>query len=126
MLRNEVRLEHIQEAYNARARDMENFEKLERSTRRTEYGMLETRVAPVFYDTKLNYLRGRLCGGTGSWFLNDSHVQKWLNVTEDSPKVIWLRGIPGAGKEYQFGDIIDTGTDQSSPSRQDVPRSVYY
>jgi hypothetical protein len=112
MLRNEVRLEHIQEEYNARARDIEHFENLERSTRRIEYGVLETSVTPAFYDTKLNNLRGRLCGGTGSWLLNDSHMRKWLKATEDSPKVIWLRGIPGAGKEYQFGNIMVVGTNQ--------------
>ncbi|RYP19665.1 hypothetical protein DL765_003258 [Monosporascus sp. GIB2] len=107
MLRNEVRLEHIQEEYHARAREMEHFENLERSTRRTEYRVLEPSMAPTFYDIKLNNLRGRLCGGTGSWLLNDSHIRKWLNATEDSPKIIWLRGIPGAGKTFLAACVID-------------------
>ncbi|RYP73410.1 hypothetical protein DL770_007779 [Monosporascus sp. CRB-9-2] len=107
MLRNEVRLEHIQEEHHARAREMEHFENLERSTRRTEYRVLETSMAPTFYDIKLNNLRGRLCEGTGSWLLNDSHMRKWLNATEDSPKIIWLRGIPGGGKTFLAACVID-------------------
>ncbi|RYP01740.1 hypothetical protein DL764_006102 [Monosporascus ibericus] len=120
MLRNEVRLEHIQEEHHARAREMEHFENLERSTRRTEYRVLETSMAPTFYDKKLNYLRGRLCGGTGSWLLNDSHMRKWLNATEDSPNIIWLRGIPGAGKTFLAACVVDDIRSSSSSCNQAI------
>lgn len=99
MLRNEVRLEHIQAEYDARAREIENFETLQESTRRLEYRGLETAMAAMFYDAKLNSLRGRLCEGTGNWLLRHHDMSRWLTPAEqDSPKVIWLRGIPGAGK----------------------------
>ncbi|SPO06913.1 related to NACHT domain protein [Cephalotrichum gorgonifer] len=117
MLRNDVRLEHIQEEYNHRASSMEHFENLDKATRRTEYGVLERNVAPTFYDAKLDKLRGSFCKGTGSWLLSDTHMGKWLEATEDSSKAIWLRGIPGAGKTFLAAGLVDELRSKSSAGR---------
>jgi hypothetical protein len=104
MLRNDVRLEHIQHEYEARAREMEHFETLEKSTRRLEYAALETSVAPTFYDKKLSRLRLELCGGTGGWLLEGHEgMRRWLGGGGgDGMSVVWLRGIPGAGESGHF------------------------
>ncbi|RSL54227.1 hypothetical protein CEP54_010009 [Fusarium duplospermum] len=105
-LRNEVRLEDIQEAYDARQLDIENFAKLEEANRKQEYNALETAIAPTSYRKKLSFLRGRVCEGTGDWLIKDPDLSKWLKVTQDSPKVIWLCGIPGAGKTYLAACVV--------------------
>jgi hypothetical protein len=104
MLRNEVRLEDIEGAYEARASEIEHFEKLYRNTRKTEYGVLETAMAPRFYYNEIDRFRGHFCEGTGNWLLKHITIQEWIDIsqkeTEISTRVIWLRGIPGAGNTY--------------------------
>ncbi|KAJ4246539.1 hypothetical protein NW762_013480 [Fusarium torreyae] len=99
-LRNEVRLQDIEEAYEARQSDIESFAKLEESSRRQEYAALETSIAPAFYEKKLAFFLNRLCDGTGNWLIRNEDVSKWLQVAQDSLKLIWVCGIPGAGKTY--------------------------
>ncbi|KAJ3542097.1 hypothetical protein NM208_g4030 [Fusarium decemcellulare] len=99
-LRNEVRLEDIQEAYDARQFQIESFAKLDEENRKQEYAALETAMAPTFYGKKFDFLCGRVCEGTEDWLVNDVDFRKWLQVTQDSAKLIWLYGIPGAGKTY--------------------------
>ncbi|KAL6408506.1 NACHT domain protein [Ilyonectria robusta] len=106
-LRNEVRLEVIQEAYDARQLEIENFAKLEEADRMQEYAAVETAIAPTFYGKKLNFLRGRVCEGTGDWLAKDPDLSKWLQATKDSSKIIWLCGIPGAGKTYLAASIVN-------------------
>ncbi|KAF4430541.1 NACHT domain protein [Fusarium austroafricanum] len=106
-LRNEVRLQDIEEAYEARQSDIESFVKLEESSRRQEYNGLETAIKPVFYNKKLNFLLSQVCVGTGDWFINHEVMAKWLRITNDSQKVIWLCGIPGAGKTYLSACAIE-------------------
>ena len=40
----------------------------------------------------------RLCEGTGEWLLRDSTFTQWLDHKNPTSKVLWLEGIPGAGK----------------------------
>ena len=96
-LRNEVRMKDIEEAYDARRRELESLAKLEDSNRRQEYSAMETAVNPKFYRDRLSYLRNRVCEGTGAWLVQDPEVAKWLRATKGHDRVIWLRGIPGAG-----------------------------
>lgn len=98
LMRNEVRLEHIQAEHTARLRALEHFERTERSHRQQEYHTIETGISPTKYDTKLDWLHGRVCEGTGRWLMNDPIFVKWLDPQDTSSKVLWLQGIPGAGE----------------------------
>lgn len=99
MLRNEVRLEHIQAEYEARERDNERFRTLRDSTMRLEYEALVRNLGPPDLDTKLYWVHEEFCEDTGNWLLEDTDMQGWLNGgTDGSQSLIWLRGIPGAGK----------------------------
>ena len=110
MLRNEVGLEHIQAAYEARASELRHFRQLDLKARRADYGILETAIAPTFYDKNLDQLLGRLCDGTGDWLLTHSTMQQWLDFSQgesgSTPRVVWLRGIPGAGEQLDY--VCDT------------------
>ena len=118
MLRNEVGLEHIQAAYIAREDELQHFKQLHRKATRTEYGILEAAIAPTYYDKKLVELRGRLCDGTGDWLLKHSTIQQWLHSKQDesgsTPRVVWLRGIPGAGKYQPTYLVLPVNTMQAS------------
>ncbi|KAF7556261.1 hypothetical protein G7Z17_g1538 [Cylindrodendrum hubeiense] len=97
-LRNEVRMEAIEEAYDARQLEIENFARSEAADRRQEYAATETAISPTSYGKKLSFLYSRMCEGTGDWLIKEPDLSQWLQVTKGSSKVIWLCGIPGAGK----------------------------
>lgn len=97
LMRNEVRLEHIQEEHHARLRALEHFESTERSHRRQEYQSIKADISPKSYDDRLDWFHGRVCEGTGKWLMRDATFTKWLDISDTSTKVLWLEGIPGAG-----------------------------
>ena len=97
LMRNEVRLEHIQEEHCARLRALEHFESTERSHRRQEYQSIKTDISPRTYEDRLDWFHGRICEGTGKWLMKDATFAKWLDSSDTSTKVLWLEGIPGAG-----------------------------
>ncbi|KEY74072.1 hypothetical protein S7711_02661 [Stachybotrys chartarum IBT 7711] len=107
LMRTEVRLENIRLEYDIRQRTLEHFEKTHRSNRQQDYNVIKTDILPKFYDDKLNWIHGRVCEGTGYWLLQDDMFNKWLDFTNTSTKMLWLQGIPGAGKTFLAGIAID-------------------
>ncbi|KFA48785.1 hypothetical protein S40293_01495 [Stachybotrys chartarum IBT 40293] len=107
LMRTEVRLENIRLEYDIRQRTLEHFEKTHRSNRQQDYNVIKTDILPKFYDDKLNWIHGRVCEGTGYWLLRDDMFNKWLDFTNTSTKMLWLQGIPGAGKTFLAGIAID-------------------
>lgn len=97
-MRTEVRLEHIRAEHDARLQAREHFEKTEKNNTQQEYHIIETAISPKFYDDKLDWIYGRVCEHSGKWLLGDSTFARWLDVTDVSTKIVWLQGIPGAGR----------------------------
>ncbi|KAI0434477.1 NACHT domain protein [Xylaria sp. FL1042] len=106
LMRNEVRLEHIQQEYQARKVALENFERLELERRAQEYYRIKTDIAPQSHDDRLDLLRHLTCQGTGAWLLQDATFMKWLDPTSQDCRILWLQGIPGAGKTYLASEVI--------------------
>ncbi|KAF2792115.1 NACHT domain protein [Melanomma pulvis-pyrius CBS 109.77] len=107
LMRNEVRLEHIQAEHGARLRALEHFERTEKSLRRQDYQNIETNVSPRNYEGRLDWLHGRICEGTGKWLLKDAIFVKWLDTSDTSTKILWLQGIPGAGKTFLSSTVVE-------------------
>ncbi|KAI1420542.1 NACHT domain protein [Xylaria sp. FL1777] len=106
LMRNEVRLEHIQQEHQARQLALKNFEKLELERRAQEYHRIKTDMASDSYDKRLDLLRHLVCQGTGAWLLQDATFKTWLNFASQEARVLWLQGIPGAGKTYLASEVI--------------------
>ncbi|KAI0812103.1 NACHT domain protein [Xylaria sp. FL0064] len=106
LMRNEVRLEHIQQEHQARKLALENFERLELEQRAQEYHRIKTNIAPQSHDDRLDLLRHLACQGTGTWLLQDATFIKWLGPASQDCKILWLQGIPGAGKTYLASEVI--------------------
>ena len=98
LMRNEVRLEHIQEEHHARLRALEHFEKTEKHHQRQEYQYIKADISPKMYEDKYYYIHARICGGTAKWLMGDAVFSKWLDISDTSTKILWLQGIPGAGE----------------------------
>lgn len=97
LMRNKVRLEHLREEYEHRQRAFDHFEATQRSNMRQEYNIIKTDVSPRLYDTELYRIRDQVCKGTGNWLEQASDFKKWSNGDDDSTRILWLCGIPGAG-----------------------------
>ncbi|PWY96736.1 NACHT domain protein [Aspergillus sclerotioniger CBS 115572] len=107
LMRNEVRLEHIREEHDARLRALEHYKKSERADRLQKYQALKTEINPRTYDDKLNWYHGRVCKGTGGWLRQDDTFKRWLDTGNRTSRVLWLQGIPGAGKTFLAGTVVD-------------------
>ncbi|KAF2647160.1 hypothetical protein K491DRAFT_644350 [Lophiostoma macrostomum CBS 122681] len=106
LLRNEVRLEHIQAEYNSRIRALDHFEKSEASHLRQEYHSLRTSVAPRTYEDKLQYLDDHSCHEAGTWLMKHKNFRNWVDTTKSSSAVLWLQGIPGSGKTHLARRVV--------------------
>ncbi|KAK7976663.1 Short chain dehydrogenase sol3 [Apiospora arundinis] len=95
-----VRLEHIQQAHNARRHELELFEAKEKADRHQEYNSIKTDISPVFYDNTLDRLLHATYGGTGEWLMADTKFSSWLERSDDAFKLLWIQGIPGSGKTF--------------------------
>ncbi|KAF2191077.1 hypothetical protein K469DRAFT_746515 [Zopfia rhizophila CBS 207.26] len=107
LMRNEVRLEHIQQEHHARVLALEKFESIERSNRRQEYYSIKTDISPRSYEDIIDRLHGRICVGTGKWLIRDATFLQWLDMADASTRVLWLQGIPGAGKTFLSSTVVD-------------------
>ncbi|KAL5330616.1 hypothetical protein ACEPPN_000135 [Leptodophora sp. 'Broadleaf-Isolate-01'] len=46
--------------------------------------------------------------GTGDWILKEEKVRNWLEVDVPESSILWINGIPGAGKTILASIIIDS------------------
>ncbi|KAL4905604.1 hypothetical protein BDW74DRAFT_167782 [Aspergillus multicolor] len=107
LMRNEVRLEHIREEHEARLRSLKHFRAAEDSHRLQQYHAIKTDFNPRAYDDKLHWYHGRVCKGTGTWLLEDDAFKKWMDTASKTSRVLWIQGIPGAGKTFLAGTVIN-------------------
>ncbi|KAK5631041.1 hypothetical protein RRF57_006756 [Xylaria bambusicola] len=108
LMRNEVRLEHIQQEYEARRLALKNFEELEVERRAQEFHRIKTDIAPQSHDDRLDLLRYLTYPDTGAWLLQDTMFKKWAGSFSQDSRILWLQGIPGAGKSVSnvYCDLI--------------------
>ena len=53
-------------------------------------------ISPIPYIQHHNQARRDVLAGTGTWFLKDETVLRWLSSSSSS--IMWLHGIAGSGK----------------------------
>ncbi|KAH7077841.1 hypothetical protein BKA63DRAFT_509181 [Paraphoma chrysanthemicola] len=106
LLRNEVRLEHIQAEYEFRKKALELFDEAENSHRLQEYQSLRTSMATRKYEEKLQYLDDRSCQDAGLWLMKHIEFCSWIEKSPGSNSVLWLQGIPGSGKTHLAGKVV--------------------
>ncbi|KAK4159591.1 hypothetical protein QBC43DRAFT_326945 [Cladorrhinum sp. PSN259] len=65
----------------------------------------------------------RLCPDTGSWLFKSDRFQGWFDPTFCRYPLLWITGIPGAGKSVLASVIVDAARDLDVP---DTDISVAY
>ncbi|KAH4040807.1 hypothetical protein HBI56_015270 [Parastagonospora nodorum] len=106
VLRNEVRLKHIQAEYDFRRQALESFDKFENSHRLQEYQSLRTSMPMGKYEEKLQYLDDRSYHDAGIWLMKHTEFCSWIDRSPGSNPVLWLQGIPGSGKTHLAATVV--------------------
>ncbi|KAF4962504.1 hypothetical protein FSARC_9427 [Fusarium sarcochroum] len=106
LMRNEVRIEEIRTANDLRERELQHFAQMEENNIKQEYASHRAHISPKDYDADLYRFSEAVCDGTGKWLFRDPPFKDWLAGTEKSRPILWLKGIPGAGKTLLASSVI--------------------
>ncbi|KAJ6151093.1 NACHT nucleoside triphosphatase [Penicillium chermesinum] len=96
LLRDEVDIEHISEAYRARELDFDRWARTFEFQARQDFNELQNFISPKLYDDDQDRFQSNLCERTGSWIQRHKIMSKWFNPDDTSTRLVWLQGIPGA------------------------------
>ena len=94
----EVSLVNIIDAQADRIKALEQHERTQEFQQRQDFEAIESYVSPRMFDEERDKRRITSCPGTGQWLQREESFRKWLNPADDSTRLLWLQGIPGAGK----------------------------
>jgi len=98
LLGQNITFEHIRREEEARDRLFKEFQDAEDHRARQKFEALRIAISPPEYSERLAWLEGRICPGTSNWLENDDDFRNWLDQSDQTPRLLWLQGIPGAGK----------------------------
>ncbi|KAI0115612.1 hypothetical protein GGR51DRAFT_503565 [Nemania sp. FL0031] len=108
LMRTGIHIEHIQEEYEFRKHAMIAFKAQTAEFRRQEYHRIMTSFDAYTYDKILYRLNLIRCQGTGSWLFQSQIFLDWMGDSrEEARRILWLKGIPGAGKTVLSSAIVN-------------------
>jgi hypothetical protein len=102
---NEVSLEHITKAHDARDAALDHYERTRDFQERQDFEAVDTYIRPRLYDDEQDRLRRTYCKDTGRWLQREKTLYNWLDPTDAATRLVWLQGIPGAGK-YRISNLF--------------------
>nr|RBQ99031.1 hypothetical protein FVER53263_03349 [Fusarium verticillioides] len=106
LISKEVRMEEIRKANELRDRELQHIVQTEENNIAQEFASHRTYISPKSYDADLYRFSEAVCDGTGKWLFRNQSFQDWLDGKEKSKPILWLRGIPGAGKTLLASSLI--------------------
>ncbi|RKL25837.1 hypothetical protein BFJ72_g13955 [Fusarium proliferatum] len=98
LMNDEATLAHLVQAEKDRNRDLEEYERQFDFRQFQEFEMVRNSLNARLYDQDLEFLKRRASHGSGGWLEEDNAYKQWINFQDKSSRLLWLRGIPGAGQ----------------------------
>jgi hypothetical protein len=98
LMKDEITLQRIREEHDARQLALNHYDDEARFHLRRDFDSNQAKISPRMYYDKLNRLREATCQGTGEWLMEDATFISWVDMANNSTKIVWLQGIPGSGK----------------------------
>jgi hypothetical protein len=96
-MNSEVTLENVVQAYEARERAYQEYERTHQFQDRQNFEDAKVALSPHLYDADLEKF-GRECPiESGEWLQKEDSFKNWANANHCSVRLFWLQGIPGAG-----------------------------
>lgn len=100
LLRDVVTLQHIREEHAFRTKAIAAFREEAQFRELEKFRALRTHVSPRFYDDRLDWLLTRSSETSADWLFQVGDFKRWIDVSNPAVRLLWLRGIPGAGKTF--------------------------
>ncbi|MCJ1392101.1 hypothetical protein MMC18_004968 [Xylographa bjoerkii] len=107
LLNSEVTVADISEAFAARSLALKEYENNRIFQEQQEFDSVKVSLAPQLYDIDLDRTLESRCRNTCKWILDESLFQELLSLDKDRVSVLWLSGIPGAGKTHLTASIVE-------------------
>ncbi|MCJ1385990.1 hypothetical protein MMC17_009115 [Xylographa soralifera] len=104
---SEVTVADISEAFAARSLALKEYENNRNFREQQEFDSMKASLAPRLYDIDLEQILESRSRNTWKWILDESMVQEWSSLDKDRAPILWLSGIPGAGKTHLAASIIE-------------------
>ena len=98
LVTDEVTLANITEAYKARERAYEEYDKNQQNWDRSNFEEVNRSIAPNTYDHELERFSRKCNKVTGEWLRTEDAFCGWFDLKNSVTRIIWLVGIPGAGR----------------------------
>jgi hypothetical protein len=96
-MNSEVTLENVVQAYEARRRAYQESERTHDFQEWQNFECVRTAISPYLYDNDLEALSRECQVESGQWLEEEDDFKKWSDPNDQSSRVFWLQGIPGAG-----------------------------
>ncbi|KAL2130484.1 hypothetical protein VTI74DRAFT_6338 [Chaetomium olivicolor] len=105
-MRSEVTTQNIREEREFRAKTLAHFNEEQEFQELQKFQTLMARVSPESYDDRLDWLLNRSSETSADWFISDQSFLSWLDTSNPTVRLLWLEGIPGAGKTFLSAAVI--------------------
>ncbi|KAK1753778.1 hypothetical protein QBC47DRAFT_387120 [Echria macrotheca] len=105
------------ERISALSNDQAEALKLQRlEARRQQQERVRAWLSPedMMVDQERYAAERRKYSGTGAWILRRNMVMSWLDLSANVDPILWITGIPGAGKTILASTIIEEAAKQSA------------
>jgi hypothetical protein len=104
---SEVTLADISEAHAARIRAYEEYERAQNFQQRQQFEIVKSSLSPKLYDVDLDNLQRQSYGDAGQWLDDEEDFRKWSDPNDESARLLWLEGIPGAGAIFLITEAFN-------------------
>ncbi|GME30106.1 uncharacterized protein LTHEOB_10928 [Neofusicoccum parvum] len=98
MMDSAVTLKDITEAHQARIDAYEKYERDYEFQQRQDFEIAKASLSPNLYYTELGKIGDRCSVDSMKWLHDVKAFETWLDSANDVSRLLWLQGIPGAGK----------------------------
>ncbi|RFU32920.1 hypothetical protein B7463_g3424, partial [Scytalidium lignicola] len=98
LMNEEVTFESVIRAEEDRRRANDVHERAQEHQDWQSFEVARAGLNPHFYDGDLERLAKESPPEAGQWLEEDDSFEKWSNLDNDTTRIFWLQGIPGAGK----------------------------
>jgi hypothetical protein len=103
----EVTLANITEAHAARVSDMNNWQRTFDFQETQDFNSVYSYISPDLYDDELDNFQRRICERTGKWLQREQVLKDWMDANNAATRILWMQGIPGAGKTYIASMMVE-------------------
>ncbi|KIX07366.1 uncharacterized protein Z518_02019 [Rhinocladiella mackenziei CBS 650.93] len=107
LISNEVTLASILDAQAAHAEAVKTCERDEEFQRRQDFATVQQSLSPKLYDDELEQFRKLRTPDSGKWIEKNEEFIAWFNASNQSGRVLWIEGIPGAGKSFLSAHVVE-------------------